>query len=1323
MAAPAIASALPVVPVASALVPVPIASVLAVPIGSGLPSRVAPAPATSAGPGVLVLDRLRGEASSSAGSYGPWLLIALGLAVPVAVVLGKRAWDYWKKRGAQKRALGPNVLKGVGEPRIPEIESRALRRAWLRFARRLPGEYRRSILNFEQFVLMGLAGSGKSRLLETHTDYHYQMRQVIGERPVDAELPVVLSSSAVIMELPERYLLDETLTSKRALERLWRPLYSKKAPSVVLTVDAQWLLSSPRDALMDLARSVRARVNQLSAIRKKEVELRIALTHLDRLTGATEAADFWSRIGMSSRIPLLEAEPVRDALRIWEDELHLQLPRALGVCSAEQYRRVIAFCRQLPKLVEPLGTLAAALYSTDVMSLSPARGGIYFCLTNVKGANPLRGALDAGPGPSPVRRHWIGAAAVTSASVVYMSFAYAEQRELWIPAADAVASYEVSPELVGSVRERKLREAMVDFAVRHRDLVHRLPNFHGKARREIAESLSSKLRESLLIPRLKEVAQHGILGPDGMTLRWRRAIYYLGLIHSFERDRIGVLSRLDVWRSMTGLPRDVIEDYLVSTAHPYIDPIVFKLGAGANDDRDRAPYWDQLADMVLKAMVDGVLRPEELADMQRLAAEMQQSLARFDYDDVTLGVFQNLDDAADEGGERYGRSAPHLRDAYAPHFNEIIRSVEAADLQRQSGELRRLLEAVAAARIHVPECKLLRDLIDRLELLKHVAAKKDTQAIHLKLAEKEFTIELEKWHEILRDSRAALLVDSFVSAAKHRDSAFFTPALEAELLPVVWNPLGSEDTIFGGTARLAGPYTKAAFDTHVRKEITRLAAALSNIHVPAGDRNALIELLRKELNGYATRYQAEARRFLGSYELHVNSVQMLRVALGQIAAERSTFDDFVHELARNTDLEPDADAGAASQTSSGQEKSEPTAPGRTTPSDAAAEPAPGSPEFPDKPDKQSAGADVLSLLEPVYAQLREFKPWQAAVLPSELDKYKEIAKQLLLEIDAKAEGKADPAAKPAPAELSNELSAVGRVTLTSLNDTRNSYAEMVRAWASSLGLSREQRAPFLAPFQELTSMGHADIEQGVARVWYREMAPLVKSVASKFPFDRSAEEPATPDELAAVFHPKDGKFFALYRSYVEPVLPSDGKRNANQVRLPSDLWATLDAANAVQSRLWDEKGEPRRIVLKMTPVPFARGQSERWIPTLVYLSSGGVSLVNFNQTPGPTVIPVDWTKDEPAQLGIQLTESRTGQQTSPAPLLVEGPYWRIFRLLHAAKATRVRSPSAGTLYEWQLNTGDGSRDSVNVGVIVQGEPWQGLTLPRINLTGSRVVGG
>lgn len=1203
------------------------------------------------------------------------LAVLLPLLAAAAVVVVK----FYKARGTK---AAPLPLKAPGATEPPAIGARDLWRAFRRFVRRLPWQYRRSLPKFDHFVVFGLSGSGKSRLIEEQSDYRYQMQQVAGDAPLDPELPVALASAAVITEMPARFLEDQSERATRAVRTLFRRLYRDKSPTVVLALDVRFVTNAAPIELFDLARNLRVRVNQLAETRRHPIEVRIALTHTDALDGMHAVAEFWRRAGMSACIPLAAEGSTRPSLLEWENELNAQLPRALALLDAERYRSVLAFSRSVGRLLTPLETLLDALFAPDVLSKPPLRGGVYFCTSAAAELeSPLKGVMESGPAPNPLRRHLVTSIAVSGAMIAYMILAYGVQHAVWEPAAEAVAKYSVSKDLVGSERERRHRNDIMTFTVRRAGVLDRFPDFFGDVRREFSEKLSKQLREGLFLPGLRGLAQDGV----GAGLRWRRTVFYLSLIHSYRADHQHIKQRLDVWEEMTGLPRDVIGDYVDNTEQPYAQPVAFELGDTDADAAETVAYWRRLPDLVNKALADELLHPKELSDMKTLAQELERSLSRFKHDQVVLDVLRGIDDAADTRRAHDGEAPPRLYEAYASKFRNVLTKVQDVDLLHQVGEMKRLCSLVLAADITAPNVSLLRDLTDRLSLVHAADEQPAGNAIRLKLQGKEIVVDVAHWKEVVNESRATVLIDQFTANAARDESIFFDAEIDAELAPVVWNPLGTEATIFAGMGVLEGRYTKSAFERRVAKEVQRLAETLATLHIPKKHEADLIAFVTDAVGSYAYRYREEAQAFLKAFRLNVPSAEALRVALAQMAAERSPFDAFVKTLDENTRL---------------------------------------STEKPAKDDGGAGGASaavaqkVETMLQPLHDALGEFASWAAAVGEGkdapELGKYKAIIAQLLQDLTT-ALAPADE--KTEQARLEQELSAVGRVALAASRAGEGSYKSLVLNWADAAGLTAEQRAPFLSPFEALSRLGEKDVTNGVASAWSRELAREIDAIARKFPFDRRAERAVSPEELHALFHPTEGKFVTWLRNYVEPLFPeAAGKLDMATLRklgslVPERFYRAAETARVLGERLWDPSGAPQPLEIRVTRVPFEHTvTSARTVPTMIYLHAGKASVFNFNQAPGSTTLTIDWMEDEKAELGVQLTNVETDANSYPPPLSAPGPYFRLLRLLAAGTAVRVRGAEPATRYEWSVPVGTRSRETVRTALIVHGDPWQGFSL-------------
>jgi type VI secretion system protein ImpL len=1267
------------------------------------------------------------DISKQLSDYGldvsPKALALLVVALPLLVVLGKKLYPRYqawtKKRLAQSAAATPSVEDGAKDL------VRQLRRSFRGFLARLPRVYRRSILNFEHFIVLGAASSGKSRLLDTQTDWLYRTKQVAREVTLDPELPTYLASGAIISELPARYLEDSSESSRRALDRLWRPLYRHRSPTVVVAVDVGWLSESTADARRDMAQSVRMKVNQLAQLRRRPIEVRLALTHLDELPGFVDAAQFWVDERISNRVPLPVTGRSQEALEAWVQETRAQLPRALRALGSNQFHRFITFLRQLPELLPPLAQLTDVLLQVEPTSLPPVRGGVYLCSATSGAESPFSNASESGQGPNPLRQHALLAAGLAAGFLAYFAFAYQWESAKWSTAARELASYKVSRALIDEADaagprararhdEARQRAEIRRFTLEQSGFVTVFPGFFARARERMRQELVTRIRDDLLIPQIKHLATVGVVAAGG-TLRFRRVAYGLVVLHSYRADTLGVMAssgELERFSSMTQLPEDLIRDYLQNSTAPYDTPLHLAF-TYVTDVKDTAAYWARLPSQMLHVMADNVVTPEELSEVQAVANEDQPVLSRFENDERTLYLLEHIEKAVareDATSAELGR----LKAAYGSMFEPLIAPVKANKLEAQTPEIRALIKLVAGSSsgMAVRDAELLAELADNLltaEAAQPPAATHDP--IRIKLGPQlSFDIDARRWQDLVRKGKIEAAVDRFI-ARTGRESIFFSAVAERELRDVEWNALATEGATFQGRGFLNGRFTRIGYERWVHRPIARLATVIARSEISEEHKTRLADFIRVQVAAYARGYKQEMVAFQSSFRLNARGIGALRVVLEEMSGPASIFDEFVAIVDANTDLtfddeapaEPSAGEGPAKVVSTGQASS------------------------PDKASNASSNGAFLSesLLAPLEQELREFDAWHKSVGArgnrAEMTKYKAILKQLLTDLTAiSAVAAPAPAAKePEIPTLEKDLLPAGKSALATLSSDQGSYEALARKWAADTGLTEAQRAPFLAPFDELWSLGRDDLERTIAKAWFDEMAPLVDAVAAKFPFDRSAEAGADPAEVTRLFHPVDGEFTRLVARYVAPL--SDPVRGggwkpsaaaAARVRFPPGLYTTVNAAANLAARLWDNKGNPRPLTFRVVTVPFATLAGRRLVPTAVSLKAGAATVLNVNQKPQVSTLSIDWTKDESAQISLRVGDVATQEASFPAPLVAGGPGWRFWRLLSLATQVEGRPRGGAQLYEWRLRVRDGDDEKAAVRVEVLDDPWSLFSVMR-----------
>jgi|GEM_PF-3386219 len=1195
-------------------------------------------------------------------------LLILGVVLPLAIAGGLLAYVFWKKRKEAAAAAGPAAAVGAGGGEGEQMAANHLRKAWKRFEQQLPRVYRRSLLNFEHFVVLGAAASGKSRVIDVYSDWRRQAKQLPGSQSHDPDLPVYLASGAVITELPARYLTDHSARCQAALKGLWGPLYGGRAPTVIAVVDARWLRENSPEAVTELAESFRAKINLLSSLRGKPIDVRVALTFLDSIEGFADFAGFCREESLAARVSLALGEDAPEPqaqIASWFDAQLEQLPRALTRMASAEFLRVVAFLKKAPEVAPPLGKFLATLFAPESVSRRPLCGGVYLSMDPAGVASPTERAAERGPGPDPRRWHLLATAVVASSCMAFLYSSYRNQRDLYRPAQQALSVYDAS--VPGTDAERASRAAISDFAYKQRGWFDTHPDYFAEARADLRKRFSKRLRDDMLVPRLKQVAQRGTTADSNLALPTRRSLYLLSVLHSDESDRIGILDpgHIEVWAQMTGLSQDIIRDYLRSTDDAWKIPVNFDLNDSDADVRLNWQIWTQFLRDADDAINAGTIKPEDLRDLQSRAARLALALERYENDNQTVKLLDQLDLAAGTGAGREG--PPPLRQSYQTKYADYLASADAYKVLENRERLKTVLRVVRAGAVDAQSPYLLRSLTDRLSALYEGSGLQiDEEPVKISMARQDYTFDPKRWRALLRDSTGRELILQFIRAASTAPSIFFGPEQDTELRAVFWNPTNDGTSIFVGKGTLDKHYTKVAYDNHVRAVILRLAEAMDKAKVPDDQKRKLNDFITERVRRYAAEYRSQVLAFIQSYGLRASSSETLRVALTQMSkGDASAFNDYLTVVDQNTRLDFNQD-----------------------------------------------------LLRPMETAVFDFTAWHNIVGGDsgapEINKYRAILTQLLTDLGP--EGAAPGADAQGARTLETDLTPPGRLVLTEVKGEKGSYAQLSSEWLQSVRLPEYQRYPFIAPFHELTRLGRRDIEGVLARVWNDELLPEVRRVAGRFPFEPTAAEDVSPGELTNLLHPQTGRYFDVFRRYFEPISDfSNGPfrpkpSTRGRLSTPAHFYELTNGVASLAARLWDTNGKPVPVPVRVATVPFEHGRNPRLALTLVYLNVGPGSLFNFNQKPAQVTMQIDWTKETNSQVGLQLTDIDTKENIFVEPIRTESSFWSLLRLQLKGQGEAAKYPPGAQLYSWPFKIVREGTETMQAQFVVLDDLWSLFSL-------------
>ena len=428
--------------------------------------------------------------------------------------------------------------------------------------------------------------------------------------------------------------------------------------------------------------------------------------------------------------------------------------------------------------------------------------------------------------------------------------------------------------------------------------------------------------------------------------------------------------------------------------------------------------------------------------------------------------------------------------------------------------------------------------------------------------------------------------------------------------------------------------------------MTKVAETIEKAEVPADEKQQLADLVRDQVRRYAAEYRAQLVRYYRAFRtLNTASQEALRVAVAQMASDSSPFADFLGAIDRNPQLEIEQPLS--------------------------------------RPDDRGA-LRIRDVSQRRRSSRRRMRP--------ELGKYKcnpRPAPRRPWSRRVRSADKVEPPLLPMNDAREGALPRPVAWPCTWCAGDKGSYGALVEQWLQSIKLPEYQHAPFLAPIEQLSSMGKHEIQRILETEWCDRMLPDVQRVASRFPFDPKATEDVTPRELTELsFHPLTGKFFDLFLSLLrEPVTvledgaPIRARRSArSSLALPADIYAVTSAVGLVKDRLWDETGKPTPITVRIATAGCrsSTAPNPRAALTIVYLNVGDTHVFDFNQKPRGSRPSTSTGLDQGEQrsrLASSSPDLDTKENSFPEPTVSEGSPWSLLHLLRLAEASPVVQPS------------------------------------------------
>ncbi len=1139
------------------------------------------------------------------------------------------------------------------KPKEEHLQRSTLANVWKEFLRGIPREFRRSIMLYQHFVVIGEAGVGKSQLIDTYTDWQGRASQFYPSYTVNPLLQIYLGSKVVVQETPAALLNDTSKSVRAALLKLWNPLLRKSEPTVVAVLNGAALQSETPDSLKRQAQMIRGKVNILSRLRKKPVKVCIALTHMDQREGFLEFSAFLRQ----NNIPLaLEFDSKADLqdLKTCLESYEAYLTLALTTLPAGDYLKVISFLRYAPELFSALSVFIKILQNPDPLSLEPEVVRLSLSAPEVKDSiisNPFVDTLSAKDVRTfhPLRKHMRIAAALVILGIGYLGAAYAYEYRLLSKADRAMDAIEASPP---AQYNQDIHQLFMDFtfSLKKDPLLALLPNFFPDVDQAIKRRAIRNIQKLYLFPKLRRLAAE----EDAQE----KTLYLLALIYASKHNDLGKLVRENIaeWTQLFDVSRVAIEDYVNNNEEDYLnnnvnfkklflplDNLHLDKPKGITPDQDLRP-WIVYFQQIKESYQTPLLTSKYL---QRLQAEA----------DSLLQVIQAMD--------RYDLSA-RICELLKRETTFAIQTdwLERRDSELRQESLRKFLGFLREKDISYPSVKDLN--ID--QLLKNVKAMtllrdRGEKKFQFGIAGQEFLFTAGKWNELVDGSRITWVLRDFITQNKWHDGLLFFQT-ESVFPDLVMNPSNDGDFFFGGRGKVDGRFTKDAFERRVKPVLLEMPEFLKGLSIPEGEKKRFSNFVFNEAAAYAEGYVSEFLHYYRQFNVQAESLGELRYVLTQMQMPSSEFQDFLLTMKENTVL----DLG-------------------------------------DNP-----------YLRPLALRLRKFGFIQRLMQERkgaypELDKYRAILAQMQgdLENDAApvAENEADDTM-----ELKQRLSPLGRTSMAIFRSEPDSYLKLANKWLKSVGGDGQGwQDPFLAPVYETYDLGLAEVKATVKKVWEDLWKSDVQPLLADFPFNKRTETVLSSSVLEAALHPQKGRFWETFRRFLAPVCVERGgvwrrrQFSRGSLRLPRDMLETVNGISRLTRTLWDEKGAPQPVTFSIKPLPLPLRQKHEPTVILSYLKSGTGSVFGFNQQPSWQDFKLEWWKDQAAAAGVELATSKKSRKNY-RQITVPESTWSFYRLLQKAE------PVNTDVVTWRIQSPETRDEFLEIRFAIKNDPWAMFRLNR-----------
>lgn len=759
-----------------------------------------------------------------------------------------------------------------------------LYRIWKTFLNQIPREFRSAIKSHKHFLVLGDEKSGKTDLIRSVVEQGQNIYPFEAEYVKDTAVQFYLGPKQIVQELSISVVKDRTIQMRKSLIHLWKRLYAKNPPLIVIAYNCFQDVSRDVKEVNKVARLIAGKLSLLSEISKEPLKIRIVLTHLDQLDGYLEFARFIKQHGIMFDIPLssnFESEALKNSLDHFRDKY---LSLILTSTSADDFIKILKFLNELPAFFSLVEEFLRVLTTNNISGQLELEN-----LTFTTNAESYTAFLSFDWTASvsnsiffrhPILKHQMTSAAIVLVSGILILNNFMKDRlhvHLTKQGIDSLVYLqpkvfvdEVIPQIEYLLHTRPQR-GYLPF----------LPRFYKQKLHETNQHLAMRIRKHILEPNLRKM-----MLTDQPELK---ILYMLGLMHSTCHNRLGhhILKHLSDWSQVLELDEILLKTYIFSSLELNNHPIEIEGLAKINVSvplTSPEPWIDFLTRFA-EISNQPVFIGHNLEDLRKEASHLLVQYRRIKHDTHAF-VICNL-----------------LRESSTKILSEFAKNLHILTwLEQNSDLIENFLVFIFQTSPPIPDITDL-NISQFFAKLKDISAltNQENRSYNFILGDEKFSFDTNKWVTLSVTHIIERLIHSYIVANNDTQGEIFfrhTPVLPN----LVFQSYRNEFPFFEKPLVIDGYYSRLAFEKNVRFTAESLLRLLETMPINAEDRDRFTRFIQQEVVSYAKQYQQEYERIYAASNIRSSTLEEAKEILERILETSSSFQHFLHTLTHHTEV-------------------------------------------------------------------------------------------------------------------------------------------------------------------------------------------------------------------------------------------------------------------------------------------------------------------------------------------------------------------------------------------------------------------------------------